>query len=70
MEQPHEPIERRAERLYNSLFQSKMECNFGVGYDSISFEDLLDSFLILYDECNNEFLMKDSLIAEFVDKCE
>lgn len=33
-------------------------------------ELLFDAIILLFDECNNEFLKTDSLISDFVNKCE
>lgn len=33
-------------------------------------EALLDAFLLLFDECNSEFMLKDKSISGFVKKCK
>ena len=63
METTRESVRDRVIRLSNLLTQSD-------GNGTITREIMLDSLLVLYDECNNEFLMKDPLIAEFVEKCK
>ncbi len=69
MEFNQESISERIKRLTNLLFKSTAVPKTDTGSFLISREALLDSLILLYDECNNEFLMKDPLIAEFVDKC-
>lgn len=69
MEATRESIRDRILRLNNLLSQSTLPVKSDSN-GSISCELLLDSLILLYDECNNEFLMKDPLIADFVEKCE
>ena len=52
----------------DQLFQGKSSL---VEHKSIVGKDgLLDGLLLLYEECNNDTLMKNKFIAEFVKKCK
>lgn len=65
-----ESITARIQRLTSLLNKSFVEKRNDANSSClIARETLLDALLLLYDECNNEFLMKDPLIADFVDKC-
>lgn len=33
-------------------------------------EALLDAFLLLFDECNSEYMLKDKSVSGFVKKCK
>ena len=33
-------------------------------------EALLDSFLLLFDQCNSEYMLKDKSVSGFVKKCK
>lgn len=65
-----ESIPSRIKRLTTLLNKTIVEKrNDANGSCLLSRETLLDALILLYDECNNEFLMKDPLIADFVEKC-
>ena len=68
MEQNNENIAKRISNLNNLLVRS-LDSKASAGSCLISREVLIDALILLYDECNNEFLMKDPLIADFVEKC-
>ena len=36
----------------------------------INKDGLIDALLVLYDECNTDFMRKDHQISQFVDKCK
>lgn len=69
MEQSNESITKRILNLNNLLLRSTSDSKAVAGSCLISREILIDALILLYDECNNEFLMKDPLIADFVEKC-
>ncbi|XP_065212343.1 citron Rho-interacting kinase-like isoform X2 [Planococcus citri] len=68
MEQNSESITKRILNLNNLLLRSTSDSKAIAGSCLISREVLVDALILLYDECNNEFLMKDPLIADFVEK--
>ena len=69
MDATRESIRDRIIRLNSLLTRSTNEVKEDAN-GAITREVMLDSLILLYDECNNEFLMKDPLIAEFVEKCK
>lgn len=69
MEQTHESITKRILHLNSLLSRSVSDSQTDSNFYLISREALIDALILLYDECNNEFLMKDSLISDFVEKC-
>ena len=58
-------IAGRMSRL-NQLFQGRRADQKAI----VGREGLLDALFVLYDECKNEYLMKNQYIAEFVKKCK
>ncbi|XP_076037346.1 citron rho-interacting kinase sticky [Oratosquilla oratoria] len=68
-----EPIVKRIRNLNNILNASGLDPATAKGDASvsrilISNEGLLDTLFLLYEECNNDHLKKDKVIAGFVDK--
>lgn len=70
MDENSESVSQRISRLNSILSKTIIENKTDNGSTLISREELLDALMLLYDECNNEFLMKDPHIAEFVNKCK
>ncbi|KAK8723357.1 hypothetical protein OTU49_011677 [Cherax quadricarinatus] len=66
-----EPIIKRIRHLSSLVSSSGLDVDQGSSLLSrhlIGQEWLLDALLVLYDECNNDFLKKEKFIADFVDK--
>lgn len=63
-----ESISTRCAKL-NQIFAGK---NVGRKSSGASFtrEAMLDAFLLLFEECNSEFMLKDKNISGFVKKCK
>ena len=61
-------ISTRCAKL-NQIFAGK---NVGRKSSGAGFtrEALLDAFLLLFEECNSEFMLKDKNISGFVNKCK
>ena len=59
-----ESISTRCAKL-NQIFAGK-----NVGRKSFTREAMLDAFLLLFEECNSEFMLKDKNISGFVKKCK
>ena len=55
--------EERLERL-ESLYLNGVQQSSG---QAVSIETLLDSFVVLYDECFNSTLRREKNVSEFVD---
>lgn len=55
------PYEERSHALATTLLNNQPT--------GLSVSTLVDSFLVLYDECTNTELRRDKVIAEFVKEC-
>ena len=63
-------IERRLEIL-DQLLHRSVECDDeNVCLSLVAKEGLLDSLLLLYDECHEHLLQNNKLVAAFVKKCK
>ena len=63
-------IEQRIEIL-DQLLQKTVECDDdSVSLSLVAREGLLDSLLVLYDECHENLLHSNKLVAAFVKKCK
>lgn len=70
METSNEPIVSRISRL-NQVFLGKSNGRHVVNNQVLlSREGLLDALFVLYEECNNEHMMKNEHISSFVTKCK
>ena len=61
-------ISTRCAKL-NQIFAGKNVGRKSCG-DAFTREALLDAFLLLFDECNSEYMLNDKNISGFVKKCE
>ena len=65
-----ETIEQRIEVL-DQLLHRAVECDDeSVSLSLVAREGLLDSLLVLYDECHDNLLQNNKLVAAFVKKCK
>jgi citron Rho-interacting kinase len=65
MESSKDPISVRIARL-NNIFLGRVSSG---NMHYLGREGLVDALVLLYDECNNDYLKKDRNIALFVEKC-
>lgn len=65
MEPSSDPISVRSMRLGEVLVGPTI-----MDTTTINKELLLDAIILLFDECNNEYMKTDPLIANFINKCE
>ena len=65
-----ETLEQRIEVL-DQLLQRAVECDDeGVSLSLVAGEGLLDSLLVLYDECHDNLIHSNKHVAAFVKKCK
>lgn len=65
MEPAVEPISVRSMRLSDVLCGPTIMAS-----TTFNKELLLDAIILLFDECNNELMKNDTMIANFVNKCK
>ena len=64
-----ETLEQRIEVL-DQLLHRAVECDDeGVSLSLVAREGLLDSLLVLFDECHDNLIHSNKLVAAFVKKC-
>lgn len=65
MEPAAEPISVRTMRLGDALGGPSIMAS-----TSLNKELLFDALILLFDECNNDFMKTDSHVSSFVNKCK
>lgn len=63
-----EPIIRRIRRLHTLVSSGGLEA--GQHGALVGQEGLLDALLVLYEECNKDYLKREENITTFINKCE